>query len=43
MQFYYIHTDHQGSVIAITDADGDYVFQTTFDDSFIDSKTILIQ
>jgi len=31
MQFYYIHTDYQGSVIAITDADGDFVFQATYD------------
>ena len=31
MQFYYIHTDHQGSVIAITDAEGDFVFQATYD------------
>ena len=30
MQIYYIHTDHQGSVIAITDADGDYMDETNY-------------
>ncbi|MBQ9357832.1 MAG: VCBS repeat-containing protein [Prevotella sp.] len=30
-EFYYIHSDHQGSIMAITDADGEYVFQASYD------------
>ena len=29
--FYYIHTDHQGSVLAVTDASGNHVFKATYD------------
>ena len=29
--FYYIHTDHQGSVLAVTDAGGNHVFKATYD------------
>ena len=30
-QFYYIHTDHQGSILAVTDAQGSYVFKASYD------------
>ena len=30
-EFYYIHADHQGTIFAITDEDGDDVFRATYD------------